>query len=413
MRKNFTNLFCRSTSKTLEGKFVVIELQEKKQILMESKDEHEEFTQTGGMDSDLKKLKYYTSLAKTKEIDAIPFDFTTFVLLQRYFIRNGSFLTAYYIAKNMILSIPSEILYHGNFYDPQKREHETSIHSIPEKYYIWKEIFAGNIEGALENCERLITKLNNPRNIDKVKMFEYAFLGGNFYKTTAYNSEENFKSMIQGKNAVMLGPAPDDEIDIEKICRQNDVIILFNYKRNENIDKYKNYNPNLKVISYYSQDGFEEFSDCIMDYISDLDGCTIRENYSETALNIAASKKARYMSSYYEILYYGTLQLMQIAMLDLLQFNPKNLSVFGCNLFLGKSLYVKGYSNILDSGREHESDQMKKLLECFAFHNMALQFWVVKTLYVNGLIIPSRILKNILDKNTVESYLKNMEKIYQ
>lgn len=209
----------------------------------------------------------------------------------------------------------------------------------------------------------------------------------------------------------MIGPAPDDEIDMERICRKNDVMILFNYRQRENIGKYKDYNKNLKIISYYSQDGFEELSDCMPRYIDDLNGCVIRENFSDTALSVVASGKARYMYPYYEILYYGSLHLMQIAMLDLLQFAPSSISVFGCNLFCSKRVYVEGYLQMFDRGQD--SDENKKLLEAFAFHNMALQFWVVKTLYDNKMIIPSKILRNVLDDSTVENYLAAMEKIYK
>ncbi len=364
-------------------------LLDKQDIYNELKNEHKEFSQANSLDMHLEKLAYYNNLAKNMAADVLPFDFSTLVLLQRYLIKKGELLTAYHIAKNMILSIE-------DLKTPQQ---------IPEKYFIWKQIFLGNTKNAFECCEKLNSKLNNQRNIDKVKMFEFAFLGGDFYKTSEYTANIHFKSILKGKKVVLIGPAPDHEIDLVSISRLYDVIVIFNYRQYENISEWKENNKNLKIISYYSQDGFDELSDYMPDYIDDLDGCVIRENFSDKALQIVADKKARYMYPYYEILYYGSLQLMQIAMLDLLQFAPKSISVFGCNLFLSESVYVEGYLKGFD--------ERKRLLEAFAFHNMALQFWIVQMLYINGMIIPSKILRDVLDKNTTESYLENMEKIYK
>jgi len=133
-----------SWHKSMEGKVLSMEMLQKNDIYQEIKNGHEEFSRAGGLAADLKKLEHYNNLAQNMHSDRLPFDFTTFVLLQRYLIRKGEFLTAYHIAKSMILSLEE-----GNL-----------AQRIPEKYYIWKEIFAGNTEKALEKCETFQKHIN-------------------------------------------------------------------------------------------------------------------------------------------------------------------------------------------------------------------------------------------------------------
>ena len=211
-----------------------------------------------------------------------------------------------------------------------------------------------------------------------------------------------FAEMVRDKKVAIVAPANDPEFDIGKIAREHDAVVICNYYKSGLTEKYKYYKYNLKVVLYSNVEltgiiNIEEFQE------PDFIVCKRYDN--KETMEIMRTCNARMMYSFGPIMYLGVLNMVQAAILDLVQFSPSQIDVYGCNLYLEKNPYRKGWL-------EGYATPVKEIMrDKFSKHNTILQYIILQILYKNKMINPDNMLGNILDDGICD-YLRKMEEIY-
>ena len=207
-----------------------------------------------------------------------------------------------------------------------------------------------------------------------------------------------FKNYIQGKRVVIIGPS-NNEDDME--ITDKDVIIQYAY-----MGKKLEKNKNIKLdLSYYNgrygtklaQSEDVHFLDelFMMVFKYEEDNSFRQKKYKQN--------KARRARWSHRIMYFGSPNMLQITLTDLLLMGAKNIYVTDNNLYLNNK-YSKNYiSNATIAGMDDYTKRSQ-----FAQHDLIGNFQYLKTLYEKKYFKCDAVLDRIINLSSME-YAHEME----
>lgn len=263
-----------------------------------------------------------------------------------------------------------------------------------------------------------LDKMLNSAEVDKSFqkfLFEYKFpkkILENFLSSInkiklgskTYENKDFFK-ILNNKNVAIVGPAKTNSNDAYEIDNF-DIIIRLNFRHvTGNIDKV---NKGLKTdISYYNGFFIEHLIDNKKGKIPiDLLAACIKDNNSNRTQKIekANTKKIIKGIANYNILpFYSSLNLLHLALLDLLEYNVKSIKIFHSDLFLTKDLNRNFFPKA-------EMKEPRNLV--FLGHDPMNQHEILQKLYKNKKITGDTKFDEVMKLDTFE-YLKQLEDIYK
>jgi hypothetical protein len=184
-------------------------------------------------------------------------------------------------------------------------------------------------------------------------------------------------------------------MDRDEISQFDIVVLANNFSAAEEL-------LNIDKVYYLSKVVFEEN----IDFLNNLKDCSIKYivtkindsiNLYEGAVPLRLRKETRNLT------WNGAFNFIQNIILDLLLYRPKEIKVFGSDLYFTLD-YDKSY--------KREVHQVEKYLtHSFTNHDVITQFLFTKKLFDNGYILADARLEKIL-RMQLRDYLSGMEKIY-
>lgn len=277
----------------------------------------------------------------------------------------------------------------------------------PNKYRLWKYILQDDSEQAIHLMNQMIKRLGPGVRRDGALTFRYGILGGDYVETDCVKQNPYFADMLCNKRIALIGPAKDSEFDLEAISKCHDVIAILNYSQKGCIEQYK-FNPNCRVVSYYSNGEFTSILGLAGEnqaIFYEPDGIVLKSVEDIYRLNkdLCNSGRVRCKLNVDWFIYYASsLTMIQNAALDLIQFHPQSIDIYGCNFFLDKDRYREDYIGYAIQGDKRE------LIQALALHNQILQYQILFYLYKHKRINPDNMLRRILDLG-VEGFCVEME----
>ena len=256
---------------------------------------------------------------------------------------------------------------------------------------------------------------NGADKVSKKLLLEFKFpneILNNFIKLITnkkilnnYHVNKQFFKIVNNKNVAIVGPAKTDSKDAYEIDNF-DIIVRLNYRNvTGNIDKV---NKGLKTdISYYNGFFIEHLIDNKKGKIPiDLQAACIKDNNSNRTQKIKKANSQKIIKSIpnYNILpFYSSLNMLHLALLDLLEHNVKSIKIFHSDLFLTKDLN----SNFFPKAEMKEPRNL-----VFLDHDPMNQHEILKKLYKNKKIKGDKKFDEVMKLDTFE-YLKQLENIYK
>lgn len=214
-----------------------------------------------------------------------------------------------------------------------------------------------------------------------------------------YIKNDNFfLKKIKNKKIAIVGPI-ESEFDQSEEIDGYDIVIRFNY-----LGKKRSSNSNLGTkidISYYNEGIMRKISHSNIDEISRLSFIVLKKENKSTKEITKKTNLYRYIINKNKIAINGTFNAVPNALLDILCFSPKEIKVFGTDLFLTRE-YRMNYIG------EKSIDTSKDFLR----HDPITQYRIIDVLYKNNFIEVDQRLKRILEMGC-ENYLNNLESVWK
>lgn len=264
-----------------------------------------------------------------------------------------------------------------------------------------------------------LDKMLNGAEVDKSFqkfLFEYKFpkkilenfllsISKSRLRSQTYENKEFFK-ILNNKNVAIVGSAKTDSNDAYEIDNF-DIIIRLNFRDiTGNIDKF---NKGLKTdISYYN--GF------FVNHINEnkkgklpngLLAACIKDNNSNRGQKIEKTNSQiiiKKIANYNILTFYSSLNLLPLALLDLLEYNVKSIKIFHSDLFLTKDRR----SNYLHNTVKKKGAPNINFLD----HDPMNQHEILQKLYQNKKIKGDIKFDEVMKLDTFE-YLKKLEDTYK
>ena len=247
--------------------------------------------------------------------------------------------------------------------------------------------------------KKKISKLDN--NFSKVFLNYLKFSSHESFSDLEL-SQPSMVDLVQNKKIIIIGPAPDDEVQSLEILNKYDISVGANYVSGRDT-KFN--------ISYYGG-GLLNIVDptIVVNSLKDLDfACIVSPYLDMLKFDPIQSLKVR---SFEEdlltlmLIFKSRPNMIQDIILDLLKHNPKKIYLCGINFFLGKKIYrEKSYTKFLDDKRKKNG-----VLTTLRAHDPFANFAFLKNLWTNGLIEVSEDLKSVisLTENEFSKKLDNL-----
>ena len=279
--------------------------------------------------------------------------------------------------------------------------------TCPNNYRLWKYILQDDSEQAIRLINRMIKRVGHGVHRDAALVFRYGILGGDYVETDCVKRNPYFADMLYNKRVALIGPANDPDLELETISKCHDVIAILNYSKMGSIGQYK-LNPNCKVVSYYNNEYFAEILDSAGEsqaIFYEPDGVVLKSVEDIYRLNkdLCNSERIRCKLDMIWFVYYASsLNMIQSAVLDLIQFHPQAIDIYGCNFHLDKDPYREDYIS-----HAHMQNN-RELIRSMSLHNQIIQYQFLFYLYKYKRINPDNMLRRILDLG-VEGFCAEME----
>lgn len=330
-------------------------------------------------------ITYQSIIEQIRELDIYTYSLNRWRTLSEFFISNGMFQLGEICRQKAIENILNRKHRLGDNWRKipvllEKREFDKADNLIKkiEKNPI-VVLFLKEEIGLLKQYYKMLTKDNGSSEI----------LDGN----------EKFAQLVQGKDLVIIGPAQlRDGFPFE----DKDYVVIRNNESREADDEsyqaerktditYYNYEGGVLINKKKDTDFFKQFK-----YI-------VSKNGVKWDTKIENVRELRPMNS---MLFIGTFNMLPIMILDLYQFDVKNLYVCGNNLYLTATPWNSKY---LFSAQNKMKEW--RLWRSFSIHHMFSQLMFIKNIYLSQQIIVDKELEKVLMLTPME-YAKEMEKIH-
>lgn len=238
-------------------------------------------------------------------------------------------------------------------------------------------------------------KLKNTSKTDFWKKLFYDFKDS---KQSLVDSE--FKNLIHNKRIAIIGPLEfnrDYSSEIEKY----DVIIELNGLKSKRDNIVKKYHGFPDII-YYNNSQLEEQNK--IDFGDVIDSAKFVVIKNEKYYHKLIKKcKTRVMPSTTMLNWNGSFSMMENVVADLLLFKPKEIKIYGVNLYTSFN-YDKSYGN-------EPPDNLKTITLNFTVHDIFSQYSFMHNLYNLGLINGDDVFEEVLKLGLLE-YSRKMKKTY-
>ncbi len=230
-------------------------------------------------------------------------------------------------------------------------------------------------------------------------------------KKNCENQKEEFFKFLYNKNVAIVGPAESNSNDAVEIDAF-DIVVRFNYTfSGKNLDQFK---KGLKThISYFNGEQFKYLINKMEGKLpNDLNVACIKDNEfkrKEQLEKINPNKVIKKISNYNSLTFYSSLNLLPIALLDILEANTKSIKIFHSDLFLTTNRSPNYYPSQFN--RDGNAN-IKVMKESFLNHDPLMHHKFLKIIYKKNKIKGDKNFQKVMKMDT-EEYLKNLEKLYR
>ena len=221
--------------------------------------------------------------------------------------------------------------------------------------------------------------------------------------------DKKFRKFIENKKIAIIGPAPVQSKDGEKIDRA-DIVLRTNYKIGDSIFKGTkcdiNY-FNLETANDIYKNGCLEWpkkTSWIVGKASIYMEKILKRLFSD-GIDIK-NLNVRTLKTVDSALFNGSLSLIQNIIVDLARYNPKEIFLYHFDVMLSKER-IPGYYTDVSNNKELHS----KMIKCFPGHDPVTQFLILKSFWKLGFIKGDKRFEEVISMD-VESYMRNMQKNY-
>jgi len=216
-------------------------------------------------------------------------------------------------------------------------------------------------------------------------------------------NDRDFAAFVKGKSIAIVGPAPSETYDKQEID-QFDLVMRLNYQGRENMPDPDIYGSRID-ISYFNVNNARKMLENNNGKLAkDLQyGIFKSEKHARTASFLCPSRMAKTPEEYW---LQGWPNMIQIALFDLLAFEPARIKVFKINFYLSETLHYKGYQT-----RHVNIDDPKFLFKGHACHHIVRQLDFIRQMVKYQLIEVDKTCELIIGM-TDDDYLKAMEDLY-
>ena len=224
------------------------------------------------------------------------------------------------------------------------------------------------------------------------------------------NNEKELFNMINNKKVAIVGPIEADHKSANEID-SFDVVVRLNYSfSGKDLDPH---GKGLKIdLSYFNGEQ--------IDYIININKCKLPDelkavcikdnssNRTEKIKRINFDKIVKKIKNYNDLNFYNTFHLLPIALLDILENDPKIVKIFHSDLFLTTKRTLNYYPKSFN--RDH-SKVFKMFRESIFDHDPSCHHEFLRNLFIKGKIIGDEKFNHVMHLETSE-YLKKLQKYY-
>lgn len=261
-------------------------------------------------------------------------------------------------------------------------------------------------EAGIEETARLLKKFIHYKN--HAEMYRLlSFLGitkqapTGLEKILSVPENQSFCELIRDKRVAIMGPAHNNVSD-ETLKKDYDIIIRLNYWPSEH-DRILDM---CGLVSYYNGGTAKALQGQNISFLDNLRYEVYKNIMLPYQMEEKRKGKARVIIPHGEISFWGSLNMVQEILFDLLYFTPFEIKVFSVNLFRAKSVYTQEYA-----ARKTKRNP-SEIYYSYAQHNLITQFEFTKLLYCKGCFLADDFTKETLDL-TREEYIRDMDEIAQ
>ena len=191
---------------------------------------------------------------------------------------------------------------------------------------------------------------------------------------------EKFKDIIENKTIAVVGPAPTGEQLGEEIDSY-DIVIRLNYRGKSKMPNADEFGSRIEG-SYYNNENMRNLENYDnIDFLRDLNFLGIKSITPRFAEELKKDKLTRNLFSFKDFVFFGSYNMIPIALLDLIPFNPKSIKLFKTNFFASHQTHAHGYR--LESNLEHP---IRYYWRSHTRHNLISSLNLVRGLEVNNVI---------------------------
>jgi hypothetical protein len=208
------------------------------------------------------------------------------------------------------------------------------------------------------------------------------------------------KKFVSNKSVAVVGPAKVDKNYSSEID-SHDIVVRFNHLSDNVNNNSKGENTD---IVYYTGEIAKRASSENLKYPQSAKWFVTREGSHVRELEKRSNIPSRSGIGLIAVLN-GTLNMVPLAVVDLLHLNPSKISVYGANHYLDKSLYDDEY---LTSDKDYENVSM---IESFSSHDSLWNFILMKNLYSLEYVVPDDQLRQVLELSERE-YMTALKRIH-
>jgi hypothetical protein len=350
-------------------------------------------------------------------------------LINRIKYSNFNFLDCFEVLHIYSLTLRFGLFELGYHLRNQALQTALSYSSFSKRNEVWK--LKAKLSALLEaenflEFDRLIPLFDNKWKYEKNlliylrKVFENPkkLSTKNLFFKTGVKQDQNFHKFLENKEIVVVGPSPTNKKDGYEIDKA-DLVIRNNFtnKGSAGDAVIKGYRCEItylngEQVNYIAESGNLHWPSSVLWIVGKIPyhkkiilKKLISDGVDISNLNIRSLKDVS------KALFNGTLHGLPNIIIDLLNFNPKKISLFHYDLMLTKERVSSYYPKYWKKRIKQKNFLVNTRLNGLAKHDAATQFIILKSFWKKGLIKGDNDFEKVI-KMKLEDYMKNLQKIY-
>lgn len=261
--------------------------------------------------------------------------------------------------------------------------------------------------GNLDSAHSLLKKITRSGfrflyPISKMRLYLDLFLPKEKYQFGSKTKDIDFSNLIKDKNIALVGPAPTEYLN-GNVIDSFEIVIRLNY-HGSSLKKNVNKKGKRIDISYYNGENGNHLISKQYGFLNKLKFIVFKNKYAYKVISTSKyiHTKSRRLT-YFPFEFVGDWNMVQIAILDLLIYNPGKLKLFNVTFFISSINYEQNYQLDYQKIRPLEDDW-----KAITKHNQITQLQLIRNLHnYKKIVLDSEILNIInLDEN---EYLNQLQ----